>query len=210
MGALDNLYCAARAYLASRPDCAAYMPTVTGASVPQPGAMSFAQSDCSDVVRHMDRVAKTACPATKPLVDQLLSARDAVAWFQVYKPDDLVGKGKIDRMAVSLLAGPGAAFDPEHGRMRFYFLRDGVEYAPHAHAPREIYAILSGTARYWNEVSGWSTYGPGDVIYTPAHRWHAMTTCNEPVLILWAWIGEDLNLVLILWEEDQGSIPDGA
>lgn len=37
-----------------------------------------------------------------------------------------------------------------------------------------------------------------------------MTTCNEPVLILWAWIGEDLNLVPILREEDQGSIPDGA
>ena len=140
MGALDNLYCAARAYLASRPDCAAYMPTVTGASVPQ----------------------------------------------------------------------PGAAFDPKHGRMGFYFLCDEVEYAPHAHAPREIYAILSGTVRYWNEVSGWSAYGAGDVIYTLEHRWHAMTTCNEPVLILWAWIGEDLNLVPILREEDQGSIPDGA
>ena len=114
MGALDNLYCAARAYLASRPDCAAYMPTVTGASVPL----------------------------------------------------------------------PGAAFDPEHGRMGFFFLRDEVEYAPHAHAPREIYAILSGTVRYWNEVSGWSTYGAGDVIHTPEHSWHAMTTCNEPVLIL--------------------------
>lgn len=43
---------------------------------------------------------------------------------------------------------PGAAFDPEHGRMGFYFLRDEIEYAPHAHAPREIYAILSGTVRY--------------------------------------------------------------
>jgi len=81
MGALDNLYCAARAYLTSRPDYAAYMPMVTSASVPQPGAMSFAQSDCSDVARHMDCVAKTACPATQPLVDQLLLARDAVAWF---------------------------------------------------------------------------------------------------------------------------------
>ena len=142
--------------------------------------MIFAQSDCSDVVRHMDCVAKTACSATQPLVDRLLLARDAVAWFQVYEPDDLVGKGKIDWTAVSLLAGPGAAFGPEHGRMGFYFLRDKVEYAPQAHAPREIYAILSGTARYWNEVSGWSTHGVGDVIHTPEHRWHAMTTCNEP------------------------------
>ena len=50
MGALDNLYGAARAYLASRPDCAAYMPTVTGAPVLQPDAMSFTQSDCSEVV----------------------------------------------------------------------------------------------------------------------------------------------------------------
>tara|TARA_B110000208_G_scaffold180371_1_gene229981 strand:+ start:309 stop:464 length:156 start_codon:yes stop_codon:yes gene_type:complete len=50
----------------------------------------------------------------------------------------------------------------------------------------------------------------GDVIHTPDQRWHAMTTCYEPVLILWAWIVEDLNSVLILWAEDQGSIPDGA
>ncbi len=75
---------------------------------------------------------------------------------------------------------------------------------------QRIARFLSVTARYWNEVSGWSTYGAGDVIHTPEHRWHAMTTCNEPVLILWAWIGEDLNLVPVLWEEDQGSIPDGA
>ena len=143
-------------------------------------------------------------------MDQLLSARDAVALFQVYKPADLVCKGNIDRTAVGLLAGPGVTFDPEHERMEFYFLRDEVEYAPHAHAPRNIYAILSGTVRYWNEVSGWSAYGSDDVIHTPEQSWHAMTTCNEPVLILWAWIGEDLNLVPILREEDQGPIPDGA
>ena len=56
-------------------------------------------------------------------MDQLLSARDAVAWFQVYKPADLVCKGNIDRTAVGLLAGPGGTFDPEHERMEFYFLR---------------------------------------------------------------------------------------
>ena len=141
-------------------------------------------------------------------MDQLLSARDAVALFQVYKPADLVCKGNIDRTAVGLLAGPGVTFDSEHERMEFYFLRDEAEYAPHAHAPRNIYAILSGTVRYWNEVSGWSAYGSDDVIHTPEQSWHAMTTCNEPVLILWAWIGGDHNLVPILREEFEGFIPD--
>ena len=110
--------------------------------------MSFVQSDCADVVWHMDCVAKTACLATHPLVDQRLSARDSVAWFQLYQPDDLVGKGKIGVTAVSLLAGPGAAFEPAHRRMSFYFLCDEVDYSPHYHLTRELYANLSGTARY--------------------------------------------------------------
>mgnify|MGYP001342956215 CR=1 FL=1 len=37
-----------------------------------------------------------------------------------------------------------------------------------------------------------------------------MTTCDEPVLILWSWIGEDLDFVPILWSEDQDLIQEGA
>ena len=209
MDGLDRLYGLAATYLRGFKECEDYLGTVTGERNNNPASLTFAQSDCTSVVAHMAPVAETACDASHELVEALLHHRDVLDWFQVYKTGDAVGKGKMDRTAVSLLAGPGAAFEPKHGRMGFYFLRDGVEYAPHAHAPREIYAVLSGTARYWTPDDGWVTRGAGDVIHQPSWQWHAMTTCIEPVLILWAWIGDDLDTAPVLREGDKGALSPG-
>jgi quercetin dioxygenase-like cupin family protein len=93
---------------------------------------------------------------------------------------------------VTTLAGEGAVFAAAEGRAGLFAMRAGADYAAHGHAPRELYAILSGRARYWDERAGWREYGPGGAFVTPAWRWHAMRTDEQPVLILWAWTGEGM------------------
>ena len=205
-GVLDHT----RAYLHTRPDCEAYWPTAEAKPAPGAGRPDLAKTPCQCPLDGLPDLLETASTATQALTDVVIAAADDLHWFQVYTTDQPVGKGKVDRTAVSMLAGPGARFTPQDGQIGFYYLLPGVEYAAHRHAPREIYAILSGTARYWNEASGWDTRGPGDVIHTPEWSWHAMTTVWEPVLILWAWVGAELDRAPRLREEDQGALPEGA
>ncbi|MCP3969578.1 MAG: cupin domain-containing protein [Rhodobacteraceae bacterium] len=199
-----------RAYLRNRPDCTAFWPTVETRPDHARRASSLAAMRAPCPMDGLADLPGNATPATQPLTRTVIDAAGSLDWVQVYKPGDPVGRGKIDRTAVSLLTGPGTEYCPEQGICGFYYLLPGVEYAAHAHPPREIYAILSGTARYWNERSGWETRGPGDVIHTPEWSWHAMTTVNEPVLILWAWIGDAIDRAPDLRAGDDGALPPGA
>ena len=208
--ALEALLGETRAYLQARPDCEAYLSTVDATPGTHAGRPDLAALDCLCPLEGMPALSQTTAPASHRLTEALLAAREALSWFQVYQSGDPVGKGKIDRTAVSMLAGPGAPYAARHGQVGFYYLLEGVEYAAHAHAPREIYAILSGRARYWSEAGGWVTRGPGDVIHTPEWSWHAMTTAWEPVLILWAWVGEELSRAPRLRAGDHGALPPGA
>ena len=206
---LAPLFDATRDYLLARPDCRAFWSTVDAGPGPGTGRPDLAKIDCLCPLDTLPDVLRTASEATARLTREVVAHSDRIEWFQVYDTGDPVGKGKIDRTAVAMLCGNGAVYASKHGLCGFYYLKQGVEYAPHAHAPREIYAILSGTARYWNEATGWRTSGPGEVIHTPEWSWHAMTTVWEPVLILWAWIGDGLDRPPDLRDPD-GALPNGA
>jgi mannose-6-phosphate isomerase-like protein (cupin superfamily) len=134
-----------------------------------------------------------AAPETRALTAAVVAQREKLLWWNPYKAGQPAGRNFYDRAAGCLLAGAGGPFVPTTGRSGFFFIRQGVEYAPHAHEPREIYAVLAGRARFWDDQSGWTEAGAGSVVHTPAHSWHALETPDSPVLILWAWIGEGLH-----------------
>jgi len=206
---LDALIHATCDYLRACRDCRAFWPVVDVRPNNGGAKPVLAVSQCLCPLDALPELLSAATNRTANLVQQVVAHADTLEWFQVYKSTDPVGKGKFDRTAVAMLCGEGAAYIPAQGLCGFYYLQKDVEYAAHAHAPREIYAILSGTARYWNEATGWETRGPGDVIQTPEESWHAMATPWEPVLILWAWIGQELDRAPRLRAPD-GALPPGA
>jgi mannose-6-phosphate isomerase-like protein (cupin superfamily) len=193
MGDLEELRRLAAAHLRAQADCAPYLGVLENAESsdtqrPKPGVPR-----ADHVAEHLPEILAAAAPETRALTEAVIAARGKLMWWNPYKEGQPAGRNFYDRAAGCLLAGQGGPFVSETGRSGFFFIRQGVEYAPHAHEPREIYAVLAGRARFWDDVSGWSTAGAGTVVHTPAHSWHAMETPDSPVLILWAWVGDGLH-----------------
>ena len=184
---MNTLQSLSRTHIAARPDCAAYLPAIDGPIAPK-GAAALANGSANGVFAHLPEMAPLAAPETQALTDAIIAARDDLDWWSAYADDDPTpGRNYAARTCSCLLTGAG----PE-GRAGFFYLREGVEYELHAHAPDEIYAILAGRARFRTDA-GWREAGAGEVIHTPSWSWHGMETTLGPVLILWAWVGNDLD-----------------
>lgn len=186
---MRTLHALARAHLAARPDCAAYLCAFDGKQVGASATSSLKRADSGGLEGEIAAMASHASPLTRPLVDAIEAQRQKLDWWSTYTEADMAGRGMATGMAACLFCGPGAPFDAPDGRAGFFYVKDDVEYAAHRHEPDEIYAVLAGRARFWNEATGWREAGPGDVIHTPSWSWHAMTTDRGPVLIMWAWMG---------------------
>lgn len=203
MRALHDL---AKAHLAARPDCAAYLAAFDGARADARATSSLKRADTGGLEAEIGDVAPLAPADIRPLVEAVAANRAALDWWSTYTEADMAGRGMATGMAACLLSGPGAPFTARDGRVGFFYVRDGVEYAAHSHQPDEIYAVLAGRARFWNEATGWREAGAGDVIHTPSGSWHGMTTDRGPVLIMWAWIGEGCDEFPI-FRDETGALP---
>lgn len=204
---MEALHHLCRSYLAARPDCAAYLPAYEGARSWQAATSSLKRADTGGREAEIDAMPDRATAQTRPIVEAVAAHRTALDWWSTYTEADMAGRGMATGMAGCLLCGPGAPFDAPDGRSGFFYVRGDVEYAAHRHEPAEIYAILAGRARFWNEATGWLQAGPGDVIHTPSWSWHALTTDQGPVLIMWAWIGRDYDNFPV-FRDAAGALPD--
>lgn len=186
---MEALHHLSRSHLAARPDCAAYLPAFDGLRSGKATISSLKRADTGGLEADIAAMPGLASAETWPLVEALNNRRADLNWWSTYTEADMAGRGMASGMAACLFCGPGAPFDAPDGRAGFFYVKDDVEYAAHRHEPTEIYAVLAGRARFWNEATGWAEAGAGDVIHTPSWSWHAMTTDRGPVLIMWAWMG---------------------
>ena len=164
---MTRLHDLARAYIATRAACAAFLPALEG----RPESAELALGAADHIAAHVAEVGAMTSETTAALTAEVIARRGDVSWWNAYDHDaPEVGANYADRTAACLISGEGGA-----GRAGFFFLREGVAYAPHAHAPDEIYAILAGRARFWTEA-GWREAGAGEVIHTPSWTWHGLRT----------------------------------
>lgn len=63
-------------------------------------------------------------------------------------------------------------------------------YPPHQHQAVEFYTPLSGTAVWQNGHQSPTSQQPGAFIFHQSNIPHAMETLADPLLCLWAWVGE--------------------
>ena len=204
---METLHHLCKSHLAARPDCALYLPAFSGGRSDHASTSSLKRADTGGLEARIAEIPDRATARTKPIVEAVNKHREALDWWSTYTEADMAGKGMADGMAACLFCGPGAPFYAPDGRAGFFYVRGDVEYAAHRHEPAEIYAILAGRARFWNEATGWVEAGAGDIIHTPSWSWHAMTTTSGPVLIMWSWIGsayDDFPAV----RDKRGKLPD--
>jgi len=130
-----------------------------------------------------------ASATSAPLVNAFTAAMHGFAWHIPYSGDPAAGPGVADRAAVAHRVGPDAPAPAVELAMGFFVVGPNVDYFDHQHEPEELYLPIAGRARFWNEAGGWMNAGPDTTMIHPSWQWHAMRTGQEPVLILWMWLG---------------------
>lgn len=152
-----------------------------------------------DLSRTLDALADdhAIAPATR-------TAAALVDWGALYGGDahgGLVSEVR-DGMFAAQIAGTYGIFRARRVATGFFFIRPGVHYPLHTHQSSEIYYCLSGRLTIQHGTDGAPfDLNPGEYSVTPSHRLHALTTHDEPVLLVYVWHG-DLAAPIWLWEQN--------
>jgi mannose-6-phosphate isomerase-like protein (cupin superfamily) len=95
-----------------------------------------------------------------------------------------------ERYAYVEIVGPTGVLAHDGFRFGLYLQCSNSFYPSHCHAAEELYFVLSGIAQ-WRRGDG--PFAAQDVGSAIRHRpWepHAMQTADEPLLAIWAWVGD--------------------
>lgn len=136
----------------------------------------------------LDQILESADPAQHPLLAEVARLRDSFIW---YTPSfDRIPEPIGSKLSVVELLGPDGLVLCDHCRVGLLLQMPDLVYPAHAHAAHELYLVLSGTAEWQLGDAPFRPQPPGSFIHHPGGRRHAMTTRSEPLLAIWAWIGD--------------------
>ena len=126
-------------------------------------------------------------------------------FIQVYEGEG-INATQADYMVGKQIVGPNGRLFNEKLRTGIFFLAPNFEYPMHNHAGLEIYCVHSGVMHVQNGVDAEPRrVGPGEYSVTPSLVPHALTIGDEPLVILYSWVG-DLKSPIYWWvEEEDGS-----
>jgi len=127
------------------------------------------------------------------------SAAHCFDWGQVYA-DAQIGTGVADGMFAAQMAGTYGVFASDGLAAGLFLLAPNLHYPIHTHEAEEVYYCLSGKLTLQHGLDGdpFEISG-GEYSVTPSHRLHALTTVDEPALLLYVWRG-NLHAPIWLWE----------
>lgn len=141
------------------------------------------------IVSALDDLGPTT-PETSMLVAAVRSSAQVQAWRQPYTAEDF-GADFAARSSWFAIADREGPLVMTEGLVEIMLLDAGLKYPMHSHAPEELYLVLAGEV-WWQaegdpEAPAWRR--AGDLIHHPAHRQHALTAGDTPVLLLALWRG---------------------
>ncbi|NNE23109.1 MAG: cupin domain-containing protein [Rhizobiales bacterium] len=135
------------------------------------------------------------------LLPSAAEAARVLDWGQIYD-DGSMDPALTEGMLAAQAAGTYGCFSGKTVATGFFLLAPGVHYALHTHAATEIYYCLSGIIDIQHGIDAAPfAVTPGNYSITPADRVHSLSVRSEPVLMIYAWIGE-LSCPIWLWSQD--------
>lgn len=99
-------------------------------------------------------------------------------------------QGFTGRYAYCTLLGGRSAYPSADFSLGLYLQQPDSWYPMHSHAAEEVYFVLSGTARWSRDGVEAQSEPPGRIFRHAPHERHATRTGAEPLLALWAWLGD--------------------
>ncbi len=154
-------------------------------------------------------LALSAMAAGDPLTDAVRSVAREMPWYRIFAGGgEQLGHALADGVLATQVAGQFGVFRAAHFRCGLFLLAPGIHYPPHTHTPAEVYQSVSGTLSLEHRVDGRPfDLTPGRHSVTPPNRVHSLSTGDEPVLLLFAWI-DDRAARNWVWKRDVAS-PSG-
>ncbi len=149
--------------------------------------------------------ALAAAAGPHALVEAVTRLASEGGFVQVYEGEG-INATQADYMVAKQIVGAKGRLFNEKLRSGIFFLAPNFNYPMHNHAGLEIYYVLSGVLDVQNGVDAEPRrIGPGEYSVTPSQVPHALTIGDEPVVLLYIWIG-DLESPIYWWiEEEDGS-----
>lgn len=127
-------------------------------------------------------------PGADPLLELLAPMAPDLAWNT--GENFPMPAGFKGRFAYCEIAGPDGMIAAEGFRFGTYIQHAETWYPLHSHAAEELYFILSGTAEWTRDGVKAQPEPPGTLIRHASHEGHATWTRTEPMLAIWAWVGD--------------------
>lgn len=95
------------------------------------------------------------------------------------------------RMVWSEIAGPNGLVRDDSRRLGLFLLAPQLHYPLHGHVAEEIYFVLSGALDVEHGFDGKRVaLAPGGCYRTPSGQAHALHIGQQPVLMVYCWIGD--------------------
>lgn len=149
------------------------------------------QSRCTDhpAARFLDSALRAQCAE-----ERMCAAVRAIAPHLSFG-SSYAAQGKLAALAQGMvwaeIAGPnGLVRDPSR-RLGLFLLAPQLHYPLHGHVAEEIYFVLSGTLAVEHGFDGARVaLAPGGCYRTPSGQAHALHIGDQPVLVVYCWIGD--------------------
>ena len=118
-------------------------------------------------------------------------------------------KGKLSelmdgRHAHCEIVGPDSDLPSDQLRMGAFILAPKTHYPMHSHAAEEVYLPISGYGEWKIHQLDYVVHQPGSIIHINSWEPHAIRSRTEPLLMLWAWLG-DIDFACYRLEEDKAA-----
>lgn len=136
----------------------------------------------------------TTHPSCQSLIEVLKELATELKW--VPSPENYISPEFAKGFAYTQLVGhahrkvESALYESNKVALGFSIQAPGYFYPPHYHKAVEFYTPLTGTAVWQLGANEPKPQPPGAHIFHDSDVPHAMETTEEPLLTIWAWIGD--------------------
>jgi hypothetical protein len=139
------------------------------------------------VCSHLQRALEidTTHQILRCLVERFKSIEPLLEWGQRPTYDSSASDNFAGGHANAMIIGPGGLEDRQDIWLGATLMAPGVRYPDHAHAPEEVYLVLS-EGEFRQGEGAWFSPGMGGTLYNQPGIKHAMRSLGTPLFAFWS------------------------
>jgi len=182
------------------PNLAAFAQTLGGLDCTVPRDITVGPKP-GTVSAHLETVL-AGLPNSVGFAQAIRSAASAVNWYQIFQEGTGIDPALAKGLVAGQVAGRVGLVSSSNLYVGLFLLAPNITYPLHQHEATELYYVVSGTLTLQHGRFGEPfAVKPGEWSVTLPNRTHALTTRDEPCLIVYTWI-DQIDSENWWWEQD--------